>query len=320
MPPEAVFGEVTAERHISQLPLAHVSIELGHLYMEDFAAGIDRLREQFRQVAPWVATARAVYGGDRPGRRGRVSTCFLIDDYFSRFGSPAEVVPMLVEAAADSGLAIDYVARESCCVEADKVALAALVEARLVSDPPPGTNGSRPPVTETGWLCNGQRSPVNEGIGAMEETAMWRPPVQNAARRHSIFADIELWDEKNGQRTWSCPFLAAVWQLLRLGLLRNLGRSVVHPVPWAGAFPQDWDELPPIVRLTESAAPFSAYRTVSVLAGRFLPIELAVRTILGQVAVDAQVLRQIEQRSEGEGIRLADEIVDRVGYIFLAGT
>ncbi|WP_200926620.1 SCO2522 family protein [Sphaerimonospora mesophila] len=311
-PVNAMFGEVTAERRIAAAPLSHVSVELGHLYMEDFEAGPDRLRRLFRRVAPWAGAVRSTWEERMPGRQARVSTCFLVDDYFSRFSSPAESVPMVLDAAADSGLSIDYLARESACAEP-----AGLVEDRLVDDPPPGANGSRPPVKETGWLCNGMRSPqAGAAVQAMGKAQRWAPPAQNAKRGHSIFVDVELWDESGQHRTWSCPFLAAVWQLLRLGLLRDAGRLPLRPVPRPSAWPTDWDALPPIVQLNEQAPPFTAYTTMSVLSSRFLPVELAVRTILSQVAVDAEVLRQVAGRSEGEGIRLDEEIVDRISYVF----
>ncbi len=316
-PPHAAFGEVAAERRIASAPLAHVSIELGHLYMEDFQAGPGRLREQFRQVAPWAETVRRSWQSRIPGGRARVSTCFLVDDYFSRFSTPAELVPMVLDAAADCDLTIDYLARESACAEADGVQLARLVEDRLVTDPPPETNGSRPPVTETGWLCNGARSPHGGAVQAMGSAQSWEPPAQNAKRRHSIFVDVELWDTDSRGRTWSCPFLAAVWQLLRLGLLRNDGDLPLRPQPRTEVFPSDWDSLPAVVQLNPAAAPFSAYTTLSVLSSRFLPVELAVRTILSQVAVDAEVLKQVLTRSGGEDIRLEEELVDRISYIFI---
>ncbi|GGO27078.1 hypothetical protein GCM10010116_54330 [Microbispora rosea subsp. aerata] len=316
-PVHATFGEVAAERRIASVPLSHVSVELGHLYMEDFEAGPGRLREQFRKVAPWLATVRALWRERVPGGRARVSTCFLIDDYFSRFSTPAELVPMVLEAAAEHDLTIDYLARESACAESDGVELARLVEDRLVDDPPPDTDGSRPPVKETGWLCNGARSPRTTPVQAMGKARPWEPPVQNAKRGHSIFVDVELWDEKGSRRTWSCPFLAAVWQLLRLGLLRSEGRVPLPPVTLDGGWPRDWDALPAVVRLNPQATPFSAYTTLSVLSPRFLPVELAVRTILSQVAVDDEVLRQVATRSENEGIGLEEELVDRISYVFV---
>ncbi len=312
---DTTFREASADPRTASVPLSHLSLELGHLYMDDFAAGPARLREQFTRVKPWADAARASCVAPA-GRRPRISTCFLIDDYFTRFSSPAEVVPQLLAQAAECGLVIDYLARESACARAGTVQPARLVEARLVQSPPPGSNGSRPPATETGWLSNGERSPSDGPPEAMSEAAHWRPPREIEARRHSVFLDVELWDQRDGQRTWSCPFLAAVWQLLRLGLLRDQGREVLGAVPATEAFPTSWDSLPPLVRLNPGADPFAAYRTVSVLASRFLPIEHAVRVVLDQWSAEEPVLRQIAERAAGEGLTVPDGVAERVGYVF----
>jgi hypothetical protein len=313
---ETVFEEWSAASRVASIPLSHLSIELGHLYMENFAAGPRRLRELFSQVAPWVRTAQDVCAAGIAPQRPRVSTCFLIDDYFGAFGSPREVLPMVIDAATAAGLRIDYVAREASCVEAHDNPLADLVVARLVADPPPGSNGTRPMVHETGWLCNGVRSPQVPLGEAMRPTVAWQPPSENAANRHSIFVDVELWNETSDGRQWSCPFLAAVWQLLRLGALRMKGESVVHPQPPPDNLPEQWCELAPIVQLNPTAAPFSAYRTFSVLAGRFMPIEQAVRTILSQVDVEPGVRAEITKRGSAEGLSMPSELVERIEYAF----
>ncbi len=315
---EVVFEQAGAMRRVESVPLAQLSVEVGHLYMEDYGAGPDRLRELFDRVAPWVRAAR-----ERPpgasGRHpaGRVSTCFLVDDYFSQLRSPQEVVPLVLAAARDSGLDIDYLARESACANADGTAVAAILEGHLVVDPPPGTTGSRPPTTLTGWLSNGQRSPAVGDYEAMSAPHPWVPPRQNATERHSVFVDVELWDEQDGQRVWSCAFLAAVWQTIRLGLLRHDGRVITRPERWDGPWPQHWHELPPVIQLTDRPAPFSAYRTLSILDVRFLPIELAVRTILDQVAVDPVAAGQVLDRARNEGYDVPAETADRVRYVFL---
>lgn len=316
---DPTFREASGERRVQSVPLSHLSIEVGHLYREDLAGGPDRLRDHFRQVAPWLDTARQAGVWALPPKPARVSTCLLVDDYSAPFGSPAEVVPELLGAARECGVDVDYLARESACAEADGIPLARLVEERIVADPPPGTNGSRPPVTESGWLCNGQRSPATSipaATAAMEPTVAWRPPVQNATNRHSIFVDVELWDEHRGARAWSCAFLAAVWQLLRLGLLRCQGARVAVPQPWPAELPDSWERMPAVVQVNPRAAPFSAYRTFSVLSVGFFATEHAVRTILSQVAVDPEVLAQVADRGAAEGIRLPDEPVDRITYTF----
>lgn len=339
------FSEVTAEPRTVQVPLSHLSVELGHLYMEDFAEGPDYLRKQFGRVKPWADMAQNVLSGSY--RTARVSTCFMIDDYFSRFSTPAEVLPKLLKAANDCSLTIDYLARESGCAQAAGIDLAELVQGRLVAEPAPGTNGTRPPVEETGWLCNGQRSPGSSTTGgteALRAVSPWRPPVENGFRNHSIFADIELWDrgpDGRGRKRWSCSFLAAVWQLLRLGLLRDEGKPVLQPeqpqsenqpekslgkspdnelqTPPEDPFPDSWDELPALLQLRPGAAPFCAYQTLSVLSPRFLSVEFAVRTILERVGIDPDVQAQVLDRSTKEGVLLPREVVERVAYVFLTG-
>ena len=313
--PEAVFREHSADPRTAAAPLSHLSIEVGHLYAEDFAGGVPRLVELFRQVAPWVRTAMETCAdGVAPGG-ARVSTCFLIDDYFTPFSTPREVLPQLLEAAAEAGVRLDYVARESGCARAGDVDVARLVESRIVAEPPPGANGSRPPATETGWLCNGERSPG--GIPEAMTITTWQPPRENAANRHSVFLDVQLWDRERERRVWSCPYLAAVWQLLRLGLVRDHGAVVAAPEQRDGDFPEDWGELPAVTAVNPGAAPFCAYRTVSVLGSRFLPIEHAVRTILSQVAVDEAAAGQAAKRARREGIALPAEIVERIQYVFI---
>jgi len=313
------FLESSADLRVESLALSHVSVEVGHLYMEDFLDGESAVRRSFAAVAPWVQAAQAPHAVGCEKKSVRVSTCFLIDDYFSAFSSPALVLPMVLAAADREGVQIDYLARESACAVADGISPARLTLGSLVTEPVPGTTGGRPPLTETGWLTNGQRSPTTSRGEAMARRAVWQPPQESARRRHSIFVDVELWDEPEGKRVWSCPMLAAVWQLIRLGLLRDQGRPVVTPQDWFdGRFPDRWDELPAVIRLRPKAAAFAAYTTLSVLSPRFLPVELAVRTILSQFACDPDLLAEATDRAGRDGMRLPDEIVDRIRYVFAA--
>jgi hypothetical protein len=318
---EAVtFRELAAQPKVDSVGLSQLSIELGHLYMEDFAAGPDRLDAHFARIAPWTRTAAEALVPSTSGSRPRVSTCFLIDDYFAPFSSPAKVVPQLLAAAERHGLVIDYLARESACARADGVALAELVAARLTALPTHGANGSRPPVLKSGWLSNGERSPDNEPAEAMR-TRAWAPPTEIGARNHSVFIDVELWHDRGPQRLYSCAFLSAVWQLLRLGMVRNDGANVVHPVQHDGQpFPPAWAELSPITRLTANATPFCAYRTFSALPSRFLQVENAVRVILAQTAVQQEVLEQLAERGERDGVPVSLDIDDRVDYAFIGNS
>lgn len=324
--PAAVFRETSADPQTASVPFSHLSLELGHLYMEDFVEGPARLRRHFAAVRPWVDAARDTVGPLPPGKRPRISTCFLIDDYFSRLSTPTELLPPLLEAAAEAGLTIDYLARESGCAVVDdahrnRAELAESVLHRLVESPPPGSNGFRPPVSRTGWLTNGSRAPSQRTSAALDSTGtVWQPPSETGARGHSVFMDVELWNGPEDDRTWSCAFLAAVWQLVRLGLLRHDGEAVLTPTDWFDEeFPAEWDALPPVLKLNRSAFPFTAYVTCSVLPARFLPVEHAVRVILDQVHVEDAVLRQVVERSVAEGFPVPTGVVDRTSYAFPPG-
>ncbi|MFF6783400.1 SCO2522 family protein [Streptomyces sp. NPDC012510] len=323
---EAVFRETSADPRTQSVPYSHLSLELGHLYMEDFAEGAHRLRHHFETVRPWVDAARAGLGPSHAGGNPRISTCFLIDDYFSRLATPAVLIPPLLQAAAGAGLTIDYLARESGCAAADpgrqdRTELAECVLHRLVESPPPGSNGFRPPVSRTGWLSNGRRAPAQRTSAALDPAGtVWQPPSETGARGHSVFMDVELWNGPEEERIWSCAFLASVWQLVRLGLLRDKGRAVLTPIPWDDReFPDEWDALPPVLRLNPRAAPFTAYVTCSVLPVRFLPVEHAVRVILDQIQVDAEALGQVAARSAAEGFAVPAEVVQRTSYVFPPG-
>ncbi|HEX4222505.1 MAG TPA: SCO2522 family protein [Pseudonocardiaceae bacterium] len=313
--PSMAFQELADQSRVENVGLSHLSVELGHLYMEDFAAGQRRLEEQFERIAPWARAATAAEAQRHKGR-ARISTCFLIDDYFTQFSSPAEVLPQLLAAADKHGLTIDYLARESACAHTERTEPAELVAARLTAIPPAGTNGSRPPPLESGWLCNGERSPDTEHGQAMRAKT-WSPPTEVGARNHSVFVDVELWHDRLDRRVYSCAFLAAVWQLLRLGLLRDKDSSIVRPVEPDGPFPREWGALPAITKLNPTAAPFCAYQTFSALPIRFLQVESAVRVILAQVAPQLTVLEQLNTRARAEHVALPGDISNRINYMFI---
>ena len=302
---EVIFEQAGARRSIETVPLAHVSVELGHLYPEDYAAGADRLREHFASVAPWL---RAVTDGPHLGgpvattdaARPRLSTCYLVDDYSGSIPGPSEILPGLLAAAEENGITIDYLARAAACADWRGLSLARIVEGHIVPEPPPGSNGGRPPAQATGWLSNGVRSPTAELMEAMRAVPAFTPPRETSRGRHSVFVDVELWDERDGQRRWSCAFLASVWQMMRLGLVRERGMVPAPPTRWTDAWPRQWSDLPPVIQLSAQPKPFAAYSTFSILGRRYLPVETAVRTILEQVAVAPTVAAQVRTRAADE--------------------
>ncbi|MTK02411.1 hypothetical protein FF096_10310 [Micromonospora sp. CP22] len=314
------FQEAAAVRRTESVPYSHLSVELGHVYAEDFGDGCRDLRRKFARIADWAQAIPALARrGLRPHRQPRISTCFLVDDYFHRFATPREVIPQVQQAAAEHGLVLDYVARESSFARYDDVELARLVVDTLVVEPPRHTTGSRPPLSESGWLSNGKRTPGHADAPAMTMPVPWSPPLQSGDAQHSIFVDIELWSDEPGRRVWACALLASVWQMTRLGVLRHRGQTITQPyrLPPDEPLPTDWDRLPAIVQLNPDATPFCGYRTVTLMDTRYLPVELAVRTILGQVAVPPAVARQVAKRASSEGLELPDELVDRLSYVFI---
>ncbi|MVU79938.1 hypothetical protein GPX89_22170 [Nocardia sp. ET3-3] len=340
------YSEAGERNRVAGQPLSHLSIEVGHFYMDELVNGVDRIHAQLSKVAPIVeaqiAAAEREFG---PG--ARVSTCFLVDDYFwSRTGSrsrearrtadPGEVLPKLLAAAETCGVPIDYLAREAGCAEVpsfldgqpigEPIRLAEMMAARIVPEPEPQGTGRRPPSVESGWLCNGRRSSEYDAGQAMR-IARYRPPEEFGARNHSIFLDVQLWsrqvEEVAGEQVermlWSCPFLAAIWQLLRLGLIRNEGAMVAAPEPWTDPWPSDWTRLPAVVRLNPDAKPFAAYRALSVLPYSYLGIEHAVRVILDHLQIDENVQAKLVERgaSERNPVLVPQLPTRRLNHIFL---
>lgn len=328
-PHSAVYTEATEQDKVKGVALAHLSIEVGHLYMDDIRRGEAPIRAQFEQVAPWAAAATAAVSAEvrAVGKETpRVSTCFLIDDYFRNDTDPREVIDKLLALAEQSGITIDYLAREAGCCVAGDVDVAGLTAAMLLPEPPPGTDGGRPPLSASGWLCNGERSAPAGSDQAMQ-VVPWRPPEEFGKRNHSIFLDIELWKERqdvtNGtpttRRQWSCPFLASVWQLLRLGMLRNYGDPVAQPQQWDAdtPWPEDWHDLPPVIQLNRHAAPFAAFRSLSILPKAYLQIEHAVDVILQHLELDEAVVEQVIARGGEAGLTVPAKVTDRISHVFV---
>ncbi|WP_194836639.1 SCO2522 family protein [Nocardia sp. XZ_19_369] len=318
----AGYSEGTEPPRIAGVPLSHVSIEVGHLRMEDLGNGDDWIREQFRKVVPlvtWFTDAAKVEFGPH----ARVSTCLLVDDYFRADTDPRDVLGRLLGCAEDKGLTIDYLGREAGCAavpatgETPGIELAQSVRARIVAEPDRGTTGRRPPTDQSGWLCNGTRA-SDEPTQAMHNDP-YQPPEEFGSPAHSIFLDVELWRAE--PLTWSLPFLTSIWQLLRLGLLRFHGRPVVEPQLWdrQQPWPASWPELPAVLKLNPRAKPFAAYRSLSVLPVRYLEVEHAVRLILEHIRLDDEVVEQLVNRAAQEQVALPRSSAERLNYHLVDG-
>ncbi|MFX0575520.1 SCO2522 family protein [Nocardia nepalensis] len=334
----AGYSESTELPRVAKVPLSHVSIEVGHFYMNDLVDGEDRISAQFRRIVPLVdaftEAAKVEFGP-----RARVSTCFLTDDYFRSDTSPGEILDKLLGVADECGLRIDYLAREAGCWSVPpteygaaitpRIELAELVRARVVAEPLEGANGRRPPTAESGWLCNGRRASDDAPGQAMHDEP-YAPPEEFGRREHSIFLDVQLWSKHtrnvNGRMEtftkWSCPYLASIWQLVRLGMLRFDGRPVVEPQLWepTDAWPTSWWELPALIQLNPRAKPFAAYRSLSLLPQRYLGIEHSVRVILDHIQLDDEVVDQIVERGLAEGITVPRKVTERLTHFLLDGS
>lgn len=329
------YIEAAAETKLDQIPLSHLSIEVGHIYMDDLINGVEQIRAQFRRVAPRVR-AHTELAREEYGPTARVSTCFLIDDYFGAPSKPTDLIDQLLAVAQECDLRIDYLAREAACAiaptyrDGEYVAgadmdLAAMVSECIVVEPDIESNGRRPPTVETGWLCNGRRSTANQPTQAMR-VERYRPPEEFGCREHSVFLDVQLWSENAAvdgcSARWSCPYLAAIWLLLRLGMLRFDRKAVIEPVRWSEdrAWPQRWRELPAVIQLNPHAKPFAAYRALSILPQRYVGVEHAVRVILDHIALDEGVIEQTVARAAAEGITLPRLAPERIGHLLLDGS
>lgn len=328
-----IFQERNRGTKVQNLPLSHLSVEVGHFYMETLEKSLkDNNKEpilaQFKRVKPWLDAARlSVDSGDE---KPRVSTCFLIDDYFQHRPDADQIMRRLLEVSEDAGVQIDYVARESACARRkDGFAVAELVARRLLEEPEPDRDtGGRPPAMTSGWLSNGRPSREASVLNAMEKHD-WEAPLEYGKRNHSIYVDVELWrdsaepgadeDALLSKRLYACPFLAAVWQLVRLGLLRKDGAPALEVTEFDGEWRKEWTQFPDIVKVNKKAAPFYAYQSLSIMPQNFLPIETAVRAVIDHFLVQQDVVESLDARAKLEGIALSDVISERISHHFLPG-
>jgi hypothetical protein len=290
---------------------SHISIEVGHFEPGEFSRGVKHFANRLRRVSPWLHAAQAVVAESTP--EARISTCFLVDDYTAQIRPPAEVIPRLLEGAQQSGISIDYLARESGFVDGRRNSIAWSVRSRIANADLRSEDDAFPSTTASAWTCGGEQRPSPRIAGSSATGEFSR-----VASPGSTSIDVELRVEASAGREWSCAFLAAVWQLSRLGLLDSASRNYMTPQKLEDSNPSSrWEALPPVIQINHDAAPFQAYRTISILESRYLSVETTVRTVLKQVSIEQETFRLASDNGASEGVMLPARIADRVNYVFV---
>ena len=299
------------------IKFSDLSVEIGHLYVSELqlSANATSLSDSACElinlrIDSGYAAVLSTINKYRDHRKS-VSTVILIDDYFlpqtARI-TREEIANQIQESCQRSSIPLDYIVYESAL--ADDVAM---LHGRLMPFPSDGAGSSKDNASGMSqWLSNGQfgrgTKPVSTsprlGRGATRRNQVEDKTHLEAlgarAGYHSLHIDIELYKDERDKRKWACPILAAWWQLVRLGMLRD---SEGNP-----CYPGD------TVKITADH-PLFAKRTLTALSPEFLAIEAAVRTILAQVSVPEQWLKQLR---EGKDRPRADEHLSRIAYAFVA--
>lgn len=295
--------------------LADVSLEFAHLYLADTSP--ERAVEQARREARFVEPLLERFRADGLG----VSTTVLVDDTGSTGAADEpsavdEATERILGASAAAGLEVDYVVRESVCAST----LGQLLETFFPEEPPEGagqlgTSDLVPVVDpveqDARWLTNGEPGRFRAPLPVRKRARAQRDPDgeserpvrrtgSRGSRTHAIHLDVELWSRHRSaapgpSTVWSCPMLAAWWQLLRLGAPER-GTAGHHLAPQAR---------------TSRSQPFAAHATLTVLPPSFLGVEHAVRTILSRVVVPADWLPWRASREPDDL-----EHLDRMSYVF----
>jgi len=285
---------------VSAAPPTDVSIEVLHIY--GAAAAPETVVRHAEREARWVEAI--VSALERRGREW--SICMLVDDTDPRADGD-ELETRLRDAWQATGLPLDHAVRETECA----ASIGKMIE-RFTGEVDLGLAGAlgtavRPPPVDVlaereRWLANGEPGrPTTTQLSAAEMNEdpgeAGTPPSRiSGSRMHGIHLDVELWSPAPGDEPlWSCPVLAAWWQLLRLGAPHVNGAPLSAPV--------------------DGGRPVSmhARSTLTVLPSGLLEVEHAVRSILERVVVPPEWLAE---GSGGEPAPNAAAHLERIGYVF----
>jgi len=267
---------------------AQLSIEVGHVYLGELEDPT-LVAAAASAAAFWIKPVLDKIGRDN------ASICLMIDDYFPARGAvdPNEAAPLFISAFEEAGLALDYVAHE-----ADFAEFAEDVRTRIQPQPRLGElsfgepGGFRNDLKDangrwlrSGWISNGD--PIRAERGARDGFSLFdRASTESDAQgrpehRTSMALEVQIYDSPKGDQVmWSCPFLAACWQLVRLGALRDENNEPRFPAR--------------VRQLRDNAPSFHARRTLTLLPPSMLRVEHAVRVILSQLDLDQRFVAEQE--------------------------
>jgi hypothetical protein len=224
-----------------------------------------------------------------------VSRVFLMDDYHNKPMDkrlrPASVLNDIIRASNEAGQRIDYIAREAAYVppaekafndmRAREEGLSEYLEdlpehLRVIRKGAP-EKSNKDGKGETGWLET--RRPGQDLIIPAMNGGSTLPYSINGT---SAYVSVQLYDHSGpkGKISYSCPFLAAMWQRSRLSHYPAHPDFAVPTECFDGPPDFDtWEQMPALMQLNPNAAPFQAKATISILPPSFIPVENAVKTI-----------------------------------------
>jgi hypothetical protein len=275
------------------LEIAHMSVEIAHIYLGELTektAG-DAVAAAIDRVGPVVDRMIKDHGRT-------VSTCVLIDDYFeSRGPTPEQAVEIFKNAAERLGFRLDWIAFEAdCALAADYFFDNLYPQPRFGESSHGGTYGELNRLSRSGqsWVSNGdptRQSKAPRSRRFLGEEVKYLSGKVRPEIATSIALDVEIanFGSQGDDLIWSCPFLAACWQLIRLGCWREPSGGMLAPKR--------------LLAVSDRPPPFFARRTLSHLPSRYLRVEHAVQVILNQLTIDERARREIDPRAEQFEIR-----------------
>jgi hypothetical protein len=277
------------------LEMAHLSVEIAHVYLGELTekTASDAVAAAIDRVSPVVDRMIKDHGRT-------VSTCILIDDYFESKGpTPEQAVGIFRNVAARAGFRLDWIAFEADCAVAADYFFDNLYPQPIFGESSHGELYGEPNrLSRSGqsWISNGDPTRETKAPRSrrfLGEEAKYLPGKVRPEIATSIALDVEIAKAEpqsdDSALLWSCPFLAACWQLIRLGCWREPSGGMLAPKRLLAV-----SDLPP---------PFFARRTLSHLPSRYLRVEHAVQVILAQLAIDDRARMEIDPHTKQFEIR-----------------